>query len=260
MASTIWKGTIAFGLLAVPVRITAGARSAGYSFHLLHAKCAGRVSQYRWCEACQETIEYGDTKKGYEDGDETIVLTQKDLDACKPANEKTMEILSVANASEIDPLLFETSYYLEPQTAGKKGFKLLLEALKKGKKILIASVVMFQREHTVAIREHAGNLVFHTLYYESELREAPDLSELGDVKITPQELALAGELLKTAEEKFDHSQYYDGYADRVGKMLEAKRKHKPFAAVKPAAEEQPLPEILDALKASMQVMKKRRAA
>jgi DNA end-binding protein Ku len=261
MATTIWKGTIAFGLLNVPVKVSAAARAGGIGFNLLHSECKHRISQKRHCPHCEEDIAWNDVVKGYADGDDVLEVDPKDLENCQPASSRVMEISSTVNLAEIDPLLFETSYYLEPEAAGRKGFKLLLLALRKERKAAMATITMHQREHAVVIREAKGQLVFHTLYYESEVRAAPTGErDLADVAIHPKELELAASLLKIHEAKFRHAAYADRYTERVEKMLEAKRRGKPYKGLKLQAPKQPGADITELLKRSIQGWKKGKVA
>jgi DNA end-binding protein Ku len=258
MAHTIWKGTIAFGLLTVPVKVSVAARQGGTGFNLLHKKCGERISQYRWCDRCDHVLEPEDIRRGHEEPDGSyLAVEDKDLRDCAPESSRVMEITSVANLSEIDPLLFETSYYLEPEDAGRKGFKLLLLALAKERKVAVATVTMHQREHVVVIRPMKGQLVFHTMFFADEVREAPEtVTDLADVDVNARELDLAIQLLKVNEKKFAHAEYTDGYQERVEKMLQAKRRGRTLKPVKLAAVPAPAPDILAVLKASIARKKK----
>jgi DNA end-binding protein Ku len=227
MASTIWKGTISFGLVNVPVKVTAGARSVAQGFNLLHGKCGSKINQYRHCASCGTDVEYAELVKGLNNGDDTYtVLSKKELEACVPASSKVMEIERVIPLAEVDPLLYESSYYLEPEEAGRKGYKLLLLALEKERKAAVAKITMHQREHLVLVRPMNGVLMFHTLYYSSEVRETPSIP-LDGIQVSAAELKLASELLKVSAGKFEHESYSDQYQSKVDAAIAQKRRNQP---------------------------------
>jgi DNA end-binding protein Ku len=255
----MWKGTISFGLIAVPVKVSAGARQEGYSFNLLHAECGEKISQKRHCEHCASDIEWNDTEKGYwdDDAESYIRISQDELQKCQPESSREIEITSVVSAAEIGPEMLETGYFMAPAEGGNKGYALLVAALTKVKGYAIATITMAQREHLIAIRPVGSVLTFHTLYFAHEMREAP---EIEDADISAKEVDLAVQLLSLSRKKFRHAEYKDRYAERVEKMLAAKTAKKPvkLKLLKPAVK--PGAAFIAALEKSLLLARKKKAA
>jgi DNA end-binding protein Ku len=256
--STIAKMSISFGLVSIPIKISAAARGLRASFNLLHAECGHRIKQKTFCSHCEKEISRSDTVKGYEvEKDHFVTVTEQELDSLVPESSKVLEITAAVNASEIDPILFETSYYLEPEPAGRRGYKLLLTALEKEKKAAVAKVTMSGREQVIIIRPYRGLLMFHTMYYPDEVRSVPEFS-LADIEVKPAELQLARQLLAVNTETFAHAKYKDEYLAAVEAMLEAKQSKQPIpiSKGKSAKKTTAQPDILQVLAASIKGKKK----
>lgn len=256
MAATISKMTISFGLVSIPVKITAAARGLTHSFNLLHAACNHRINQKTFCSHCNTEISRGDTVKGFEvEKDVFAVVTPAELDSLAPESSKVMEITAAVDAAEIDPMLFDTSYYLEPEPAGRRGYKLLLAALLKENKSAVAKITMHGREQVAIIRQTNGLLAFHTMFYQDEVRQAP--AGVEDVEIKPAELKLACQLLAVHAETFHHAQYKDEYRAAVDSLLEAKRTKAPIPITKGKAKKvEPQADIMAVLAASIKTKKR----
>jgi DNA end-binding protein Ku len=214
------------------------------------------------CDTCGVDIKRSDTIKGFEiEKGVWAIVTEQEMDALDPESSDTMEITSTVSLAEIDPLLYESSFYLEPEPAGRRGFKLLMAALEAEHGAAIAKVTLFGREQVVIIRPFDGLLVMHTLFYQDEVREAPDCG-LKDIDVKPAELKLARQLLAANAEKFDHAAYKDGYRASVEALLEAKRNKKPVSISKRAATKKadPVPDLLAVMAASVKASKERKRA
>lgn len=260
--ASVFKGVISLGLVTVPVKVSVAARPTGISFNMLHT-CGSRISMKTWCPQCAKEIERKDTVKGFEySKDEFVTVTPAELDACAPESSRTMEITQCVDAADVDPMLFEASYYLEPEPAGLKGYTLLLEALTATRQYALATITMSSREHVIIIRPFRGVLAFHTMYYESEVRATPSI---GAVDLKPAELALAKQLLQVHSAEFEHSQFADGYTRAVEELLEAKQQgRKPKASARKPAQRE-TGDLMSALTASLKVVepakaRKRRSA
>jgi DNA end-binding protein Ku len=255
VAHTIWKGTISFGLIAVPVKVSTGARSSSIGFNLLHS-CGEKISQVRRCSHCATDIAWNDAEKGYwDDASESYLrVSPDDLKKCLPESSREITISSVVSASEIGPELLETGYFMAPAEGGNKGYALLVAALHKVKGYALATITLTQREHLIAIRPVGDALTFHTLYYADEMREAP---EVPAADISAKEVDLAVQLLSLSKKKFRHAEYKDRYAERVEKMLAAKTAKKPLklAVLKPVVK--PGAAFIDALEKSLKLARKK---
>ena len=175
--STVWSGMLSFGLVSIPVRLYAGARQERVSFNLLCPQHLSRVQMPLFCPACDRTIERKETVKGYEHvKGQYIIVNEQELKDIQPESASRMEIAQFVKSHEIDPLYFETSFYVLPDEGGERGYRLLQRSLQDSAYVALAKVVMHLREHVVAIRPYRHGLVLHTLFYPDELRE-PEFSQ-----------------------------------------------------------------------------------
>src|SRR2546423_12798056 len=166
MPATVWKGFISFGLVSIPVRLYSGARGKTVSFHLLHKKDNSRVHQVMYCAKEEKPVDRADLVKGYEyQKGKYVVLTPAEIKAATPPTEKVMEILQFVKGDDIDPIYFESSYYVAPEASGQKPYALLLEALRDSKFDGLAKVTMHGREHIVILRPSERGIMLHTMYY-----------------------------------------------------------------------------------------------
>jgi len=161
-----------------------------------------------------------------------------------------MEILSFAKAAEIDPLYFDASYFLVPEEAGRKAYLLLLKTLEDSHRVGIAKVSMHQREYIVFIRPYERGLTLHTMYFANEIREAPGYGSVDHVKLAPQEIKLAEQLVSTLSEPFDLRKYHDEYQERLKELIEARQKGEEISAA-PQPKRAPVIDIMSALKQSL---------
>jgi DNA end-binding protein Ku len=252
MASSVWKGFISFGLVSVPVRLYAAARSTRISLHQLHSECHTRLRQPLFCPTHNRIVERSEVVKGYEyEKGKYVLIEPEDLKKIEPESARAMEILSFAEASEIDPLDFDASYYVVPESEGRKAYALLVKALEGTHRVGIAKLTMHQREYTVFLRPYHHGLALHTMFFADEIREAPGFGDVERMKLAPQELKLAEQLVANLSEKFDLRNYHDEYQARLKELIEAKRAGKEIAAV-PEQRRAPVIDIMSALKKSLE--------
>src|ERR1700691_2886186 len=171
MASSVWSGYLTFGLISIPVRLFSGARSSGISFNMLHRTDKSRLKQQYVCQAEGVVVDRNDIVKGYEfRKDEYIVIEPEEIKKIEPQTAKTMEILEFVKSSEVDPVYFESSYYMMPEEAGRRPYALLTKALEDSEYVAIAKITMHNREYTVFLRPHEGGMMLHTMYYSKKER------------------------------------------------------------------------------------------
>ena len=176
MAASVWSGYLTFGLISMPVRLFSGARSSGISFNMLHRDDLQRVKQQYYCPADNRVVERNEIVKGYEyRKGEYVVIEPEEIKKIEPKTAKTMEILEFVKTSEVDPVFFESSYYMLPEEAGRRPYALLTKALEESEYVAIAKLTMHNREYTVFLRPHEGGLMLHTMYYEEEVRKVEGL-------------------------------------------------------------------------------------
>jgi len=227
MASTIWKGYITFGLISIPVRLFAAARTERISFHQIHEPCHSRIKQQIFCPSCERIVERSELVKGYEaEKDSYIIVEDEEVKKIAPQSQETMEIQEFVKLQEVDPLYFDASYYITPEDPGRKAYQLLLETMNKTGFAAMAKIAMHQREHTVIIRPREEGLTLHTIFYANEVRAVPEYGAIRNVEVKPQEVALAEKLVESLAAPFDPEKYEDSYQKRLVDLLEAKKEGK----------------------------------
>jgi len=250
MASTVWKGHITFGLISIPVRMSAAARGERISFNQLHKVCHSRLKQPLFCPVCNRQVERSEIVKGYEyEKDQYVLFNEDELDKIEPPSAKVMEILEFVKLDEMDPLYFDASYYVTPEDAGVKAYKLLMNAMKESGYGAIAKLTMHQREHIVIIRPGASGLTLHTMYYTNEIRAAEPV-HIDKVELKDQEKKLANQLIESLAAPFEPQKYHDEYQDNVRAMISAKLKGQEVTEVA-QPKMAPVIDLMEALKKSI---------
>jgi DNA end-binding protein Ku len=249
---SMWKGAISFGLVTIPVKLYTATEQRDVSFRQVHVKDGGRIHFRRVCSLDGEEVPFADVAKGYElpDG-EMVVLTDEDLAHLPLPSARSIEVLNFSPADQVDPILWNRSYYVEPEPAGTRAYILLREALDRTGKVAVTKVALRQRESLAALRSHDGVLVLETMLWPDEIRAAdfPFIDE--DVDVRAQELRMATSLVDSMTEDFDPGEYHDDYREALQQMIEDKVEGREVAPPpEPAAEEEPA-SLLDALQASL---------
>jgi len=220
---SMWKGGISFGLVMIPVRLYAATEQKDIAFRQVHRADGGRIRFRRFCSVCGEEVPYEDVVKGYElSTGEMVVLDDEDLADLPLPTTKSIEVLHFAPAEQLDPILFNRSYFVEPETAGARAYVLLRDALEQSGRIAIAQVALRQRESLATLRTRDGVLVLETLLWPDEVREAsfPFLEQ--DIEVRPQELTMASSLIDSMTSDFDPDAHHDGYREALVEVVEAK--------------------------------------
>ena len=221
----IWKGSVSFGLVSVPVKLYAATESHDVSFRQVHAKDGGRIKYQRVCSLDGEEVPYSDIAKGYETEDgEMVVLTDDDLSDLPLTSSREIAVEKFVPTEQIDPMLFEKSYYLEPEKSGAKPYALLRQALQEADRVAVVTVALRQRTSVAVLRvreTEAGDvIVMQTMMWPDEVR-VPDFSvEVGEVKDA--EVKMARMLVETLAGDFDASEFEDDYAEAVEALVKAK--------------------------------------
>jgi DNA end-binding protein Ku len=248
--ATVWKGFISFGLVSFPVRLFSAARAETVHFHLLHRKDQSRVKEVWYCIAENKPIDRSDLEKGYEIAkDKYVVVDDEELKKIAPSTATTMDILQFVGNDEVDPIYFESSYYVAAEDKTAKPYVLFLAALTETKQDAIAKIAMHNREHIVLIRPADGGLVLHTLYYPNELH-ATNRREAPKTKYSAKELELAISLVNHLKAPFKPEQFTDTYRQNVERLIEQKRKGRKITAIE-QPRKAPVIDLMDALKRSL---------
>ena len=219
----IWKGAVAFGLVNVPVRLYSATGEHEVTLHQVHKEDGGRIRYRKFCSIDGEPVEMSDIAKGYETDDgELVVLTDEDFKSLPLSTEREIEVLEFVPVDQVDPILLQKTYYLEPEKTAAKPYALLRGALEQADRVAVVKVALRQRESMAILRVRDNVIVMQTLLWPDEVRAAdfPVLDE--DVSVRPQELAMAASLVDSLAADFDPSQYEDRYAGALEQLIEAK--------------------------------------
>jgi DNA end-binding protein Ku len=262
MASSVWSGYLTFGLISMPVRLFSGARSSGISFNMLHRDDLSRLKQQYVCLAEGKVVERSEIVKGYEfRKDEYVVIEPEEIKKIEPQTAKTMEILEFVKESEVDPVYFESSYYMLPEEAGRRPYALLTKALEESEYVAIAKLTMHNREYTVFLRATQGGMMLHTMYYEEEVRKVEGFGA-PDVELKEAEVKVAHQLIEALAAEWDPEKYHDTFQDNLKKLIETKLEGGKITEVEKPKKLAPVVDLMSALKQSLAEMegKKKPAA
>ena len=250
MATTVWKGHLTFGLISMPIRMFTAARGERVSFNQLHKVCHSRLKQPLFCPVCNRNVERSEIVKGYEhEKDQYVLFSEEELDKIEPPSAHVMEILEFVKLDEMDPLYFDASYYLSPEEAGVKAYKLLIDAMKESGYGAIAKLTMHQREHIVIIRPGSKGMTLHTMFYTNEIRAAESVPT-DKVEVKDQEKKLALQLINSLAAPFEPQKYRDEYSENVRGMIDAKLKGQEVTEVA-QPHLAPVIDLMEALKKSL---------
>ena len=260
MPRAIWTGTISFGLVTVPVKMVAAVQSKTVRFNQLDGENLARINQKRVNSVTGEEVPFERLVKGYEiSPDRYVVIEPAELEAIEPKKTKTIEIEDFVDLEDIDPIYYDHPYYLVPGTGGAKPYRLLLDAMRESNKVGIARVVIRSKEQLVALRPIGDALGMTTLNFADEIVDSENLDELPaaeDVQATDRELAIAKQLIESLSSQWDPDQYEDEYRKHVLDMIERKAAGEEVAiAAAPEEDEAPAPDLMAALKASLDAVR-----
>src|SRR5437762_6606128 len=262
MAASVWSGYLTFGLISMPVRLFSGARSSGISFNQLHRTDLQRVKQQYICPGENRVVDRSEIVKGYEfRKGEYVVIEPEEIKKIEPQTAKTMEILEFVKSSEVDPVFFESSYYMMPEEAGRRPYALLTKALEESEYVAIAKLTMHNREYTVFLRPHEGGMMLHTMYYAEEVKKVEGFGP-PDVEIKDSELKVAHQLIEALAGDWDPEKYHDSFQDNLKKLIETKLEGGTVVEVEKPKKLAPVVDLMAALKQSLAEMegKKKPAA
>jgi len=254
MAASVWSGYLTFGLISMPVRLFSGARSSGISFNMLHRPDLQRVKQQYICPLENKVVDRSEIVKGYEfRKDEYIVIEPEEIKKIEPRTAKTMEILEFVKRSEVDPVYFDTSYYMLPEEAGRRPYALLTKALEESEFVAIAKLTMHNREYTVFLRPHEGGLMLHTMYYAEEVRKVEGFGP-PDVDLKDAEVKIAHQLIDALSAEWDPEKYHDNFQDNLKQLIQTKLEGGKVVEIDKPKKLAPVVDLMAALKQSLAEM------
>jgi DNA end-binding protein Ku len=250
----IWKGAVSFGLVSIAVRLYSATEEKDIRFHQVHREDGGRIRYKRTCSVCGEEVTYDDIAKGYDiGGGEMVILTDEDFADLPLSTSRAIDVLEFVPAEQVDPILYNKAYYLEPEGTATKPYLLLRDALTDSDRVAIVKVALRQREQLATLRVHDGVLLLNTMLWPDEVRK-PDFGFLDeDITVRPPELAMASSLIDSMAGDFEPDAFTDNYRAALQEVIDAKVEGR--EVVQPEeAEEAPAAavDLMAALKASVE--------
>ncbi|ABL06419.1 Ku protein [Mycobacterium ulcerans] len=224
---SIWKGSIAFGLVNVPVKVYSATQDHDIKFHQVHAKDNGRIRYKRVCEVCGEVVEYSDLARAFESDDgQMVIINDDDLATLPEDRSREIEVLEFVPAEEVDPMMIDRSYFLEPDSESSKSYVLLAKTLAETERMAIVHFTLRSKTRLAALRaKDFGKrevMVVHTLLWLDEIRD-PDFPVLDkEVEIKPAELKMAGQVVESMADDFNPDRYRDTYQEQLQELIDAK--------------------------------------
>ncbi len=248
---SIWRGAVSFGLVSIGVRMYSATEDKDVRFHQVHREDGGRIKYKRVCSIDGEEVAYADIAKGFElpDG-QLVILTDEDLEDMPLGTKHSIDVIEFVPGEQIDPILYEKTYYLEPDAGpAVRPYVLLREALEKSGRMALTKIAIRQREALAAIRVRDGVLVLHTMRWPDEIRDA----EFGfldeDITVRPQELKMADSLIESMVADFDPEEFSDDYREAMTALIENKQAGGEVHTPEPEIEEDSGGQVVDLMSA-----------
>ncbi|MBY8871800.1 Ku protein [Micromonospora sp. PLK6-60] len=219
----IWKGAVSFGLVSIGVKVYSATEEKDIRFHQVHREDGGRIRYKRTCSVCGEEVTYDDIAKGYDiGGGEMVILTDEDFADLPLSTSHAIDVLEFVPAEQVDPILYNKAYFLEPEGTAAKPYVLLRDALADSERVAIVKVALRQREQLATLRVREGVLLLNTMLWPDEIR-TPDFGFLDeDLKVRPPELAMASSLIDSMAGEFEPDAFTDDYRAALQEVIDAK--------------------------------------
>ncbi|MGZ5407610.1 MAG: non-homologous end joining protein Ku, partial [Aeromicrobium sp.] len=260
---SIWKGAITFGLVNVPVKVYSATEDHDIGLHQVHDKDGGRIRYQRRCEVCGKVVDYENIDKAYEEGDKTVILTDEDFSSLPEERSREIDVVEFVPNDQIDPMRFEKSYYLEPDSKSIKAYVLLRKTLEETDRTAIVQFALRQKTRLGALRVRGDVLTIQGLLWDDELREAsfPVLDER--TSISTKELEMSASLVESLSDDFDPGDFTDEYQEHLRDLIEAKLKkgdsvdtEATFGEDEPGDKDAEVIDLMEALRKSVEKNKK----
>jgi DNA end-binding protein Ku len=258
----LWKGAITFGLISIPVRLYSAVSEKSLKFHLMHEEDGGRIKYERVCSKCGKKVSWDDLVKGYEySKDHYVTFTEDELEGLDVDSIRAIDVVAFVPLTDIDPIYFNKTYYVAPEAAGLKAYRLLADALEAEGQVGIAKVALRDKEHLATVRLKDDVFVLETMHWPDEIRE-PEFEELDKkIKIQDSEVKMARQLIQQLSAEFDPSEFADEYRSKLEELVQAKVDGQEVTlAAEPEEEPTKVVDLMEALKASVEEAKKKKTA
>lgn len=258
---TMWKGSVSFGLVNIPIKMFTATEEKDIRFRYLHKECNTPIKYKKTCPTCDKEVGEDEIVRGYEyETGRFIIMDDKDMEAIKSeVDAKAIDILDFVNLSEIDPIYFDKSYYLSPQDTGNKAYNLLLKAMTDTGKIAIAKMTIRNKQTLAALRVFQNALVLETIFYPDEVRpvsQVPGLTE--NIEVNEKELNIATKLIDNLSAPFEPGKYKDDYREALRELINKKVEGKEIE-IAPEIPHKNVIDLMEALQASLKQTNKKPA-
>ncbi|MFD1674431.1 Ku protein [Alicyclobacillus fodiniaquatilis] len=254
---TMWKGSVSFGLINVPVRMYKATESKDVRFRTLHKTCQTPIQYHKICPTCEVEVKTEDLIRGFEYAKgQFVVIDDEELAELSKTRSDTLDIVYFTNSSEIDPVYYDKTYYLAPETNGRKAYALLAQALGDTQKIAVAKTVLRQSESLACVRMQNGVLIVQTLFWPDEVRETGELPYVNQaMEVAEAELDMAVKLIEQLSKPFDPDLFHDERRQQIEQLVEQKLQHidtkQPAEAAQKASSD--VVSLMDALQQSLKM-------
>ncbi|CAN5342611.1 Ku protein [soil metagenome] len=219
---SIWKGSLSFGLVNVPVKVYSATEDHDVPLHQVHDKDGGRIRYQRRCEVCNKVVSFDHIDKAFDDGSRTVVLEEEDLASLPAEKSREIEVVEFVPSDQIDPIMLDRSYFLEPDSTSIKAYVLLRRTLEETDRTAIVHFALRQKTRLAALRVRGDVLMVQTLLWGDEVRSAEFESLDQDVRISAKELTMSAQIVKSMSEDFEPDQFTDDYQAQLRALIEAK--------------------------------------
>ncbi len=252
----IWRGTIAFGMVSIPVNLYTATESHDVHFHLLHRADGVRLKNIRWCPKDEKAVRWDEVVRGFEyTKGRYVPIADEDLEHLPVKTVHTVDISDFVKLEEVDPIYFDKAYYLAPEEAGVKAFALLRRALEQTGRAAVAKVAIRDKENLCLVRPYQDVLTIETMLYANEIRSTREIAVEG-AAVSPKELQMAISLIENLSDRFDPQRYHDKYQAALKQLVDAKVEGAPLPAP-PSEPGQQVADLMEALRASIEATRKK---
>ncbi|TME56697.1 MAG: Ku protein [Chloroflexi bacterium] len=252
----IWSGTIAFGMVSIPVNLYTATESHDVRFHLLHKRDGVRLKNVRWCPKDEKAVPWDDVVRGFEYAKGNYVpITEEDLEHLPVKTVHTVDISDFVKLEEVDPIYYDKAYYLAPEETGVKAFVLLRQALEETGRAAVAKVAIRDKESLCLVRPYQDVLSMETMLYANEIRSTNAIA-IDGVTVSPKELQMAVSLIENLSDHFDADRYHDEYQAALKTLIDAKVEGAPLPAATPERGGKVV-DLMEALRASVEATRKK---
>jgi len=256
---TMWKGSISFGLVNIPVKMFTATEEKDIRFRYLHKECNTPLKYKKICPACEREVREEEIVRGFEyQTGHFIIIDEKDMETLKSeVNAKSIDILDFVNLQDIDPIYFDKSYYLSPQDTGNKAYTLLRKAMNDSEKIAIAKMTIRNKQTLAVLRVYESALVLETIFYPDEIRPVSQLPGLPEgTEVNEKELDIANKLIESLSAEFDPGKYTDDYREALKNLIDKKIEGQEIE-IAPEVPQKNIIDLMEALQASLKEAEKK---